>query len=269
MPRILITNDDSYVSPGLYLLKEAVEGLGEVMVFSTEYPRSVIGHTITFSKPLRIYEVDVGGTRVYVTDGTPVDVVHLARDVLGFEPNVVLSGVNVGDNLTLQHIFYSGTVAAAIEAALIGIPSIAFSACIQSFSDFEDPKLREVVKKIARSLTTAVLEKGLPRGVDVLNVNIPPMSRFANCVRITRAARLRWLSTYVERRDPRNRPYYWLAFRAVDPEPGSDTYAVDVEGCISITPLSIDLNVGKVPHRELERLVSSYVEGLEVKCLWL
>ncbi len=269
MPKILITNDDSYVSPGLYLLKDAVEGLGEVMVFSTEYPRSVIGHTITFSRPLRIYEVEVKNTKVFVTDGTPVDVVHLARDVLGFEPDVVLSGVNVGDNLTLQHIFYSGTVAAAIEAALIRIPSIAFSACIQSFSDFEDPKLMEVVKKIARSLTRAVLENGLPRGIDLLNVNIPPMNRFSNCVRITRAARLRWLSTYIERRDPRNRPYYWLAFRAVEPEPGSDTYAVDIEGCISITPLSIDLNVGKVPHRELEEIASRYIDGFEVKRLWL
>jgi len=267
--RILITNDDSYVSPGLYLLKEAVEGLGEVMVFSTEYPRSVIGHTITFSRPLRIYEVEVQGSKVFVTDGTPVDVVHLARDVLGFEPSIVLSGVNVGDNLTLQHIFYSGTVAAAIEAALIGIPSIAFSACIQSFSDFDDERLRKVVRSVARSLTLAVLENGLPPGVDVLNVNIPPMDRFSNCIRITRAARLRWLSTYIERKDPRNRPYYWLAFKAVEPEPGSDTYAVDVEGCISITPLSIDLNVGKVPHRELETLVSRYVEGFEVKRLWL
>jgi len=268
MPNILITNDDSYVSPGLYILKEAVEGLGNVLIFSTEYPRSVVGHTITFSRPLRLYEVEVGGERVYVTDGTPVDVVHLARDVLNFHPDVVLSGVNVGDNLTLQHIFYSGTVAAAIEAALMGIPSIAFSACVQSFKDFENPTLRSVIKKIARSLAEAVLREGLPRGVDVLNVNIPPVNRFSNCVRITKAARLRWVSTYIERRDPRDRPYYWLAFRGVEPAPGTDTYAVEVEGCISVTPLSIDLNVGKVPHRDLEALVANYVEGFELRTLW-
>ncbi len=269
MPNILITNDDSYVSPGLYILKEAVEDLGNTLVFSTEYPRSVVGHTITFSRPLRLYEVEVGGHRVYVTDGTPVDVVHLAKDVLGFDPDIVLSGVNVGDNLTLQHIFYSGTVAAAIEAALMGIPSIAFSACIQSFKDFEDPKLQQVVRTVARSLTEAVLREGLPRGVDVLNVNLPPMNRFSNCVRVTRAARLRWISTYIERRDPRNRPYYWLAFRGIEPAPGTDTYAVEVEGCVSVTPLSIDLNVGKVPHRDLEALVARYLSGMEVRRLWL
>jgi len=253
MPRILVTNDDSYVSPGLYLLSEALEPLGEVLIFSTEYPRSVIGHTITIFKPLRIYETRVSDKRVYVTDGTPVDVIHLAIDVLGYRPDLVVSGINVGENLTLQHIFYSGTVAAAIEASLVGIPSIAVSAYVSSFQEFNDPRLREIVLKTVTPIAEAVLRKGLPKNVDLLNVNIPRVDCFRNCVKVTRAARLRWRATYVRGRDPRNRPYYWLSSIPVDPEPGTDVYAVEVEGCVSITPISVDLNPCNVDPEEVAK----------------
>jgi len=157
--RILITNDDGYTSPGLYILYDAVKDLAEALIFSTEYPRSVIGHAITISRPLRIYRTEVYGYQVVLTDGTPVDVIHLAIEVLGYKPDLVLSGVNVGDNLTLQHIFYSGTVAAAIEASLLGIPAIAFSAQITSFKEFEDPQLRDVILKTVRRLVERVLER--------------------------------------------------------------------------------------------------------------
>jgi len=241
--RILVTNDDSYVSPGLYLLYEAVKDLGEVLVFSTEYPRSALGHTITFSKPLRIYEARVKGFTVYVTDGTPVDVVHMAVEVLGFKPDMVLSGINVGDNLTLQHIFYSGTVAAAIEAALIGIPAIAFSAQVSTFEELEQPRFREMAIPVVSRLVRAVLERGWIDGVDVLNVNFPPPEKYRGCIRVARAGRLRWRAGYEKRYDPRQKPYYWLYGKPVELEEGTDAYAVEVEGCISVTPLTIDLNV--------------------------
>ncbi len=262
LKRILITNDDSYVSPGLYILYDAVKDLGEVLIFSTEYPRSVIGHTITISRPLRVYETEVHGYRVVLTDGTPIDVIHLAIEVLGYVPDLVLSGVNVGDNLTLQHIFYSGTVAAAIEASLLGIPAIAFSAQINSFNEFDDPKLREVITGFARKLVTGVLEKGWIPGIDVINVNFPNIKNYRNCVRITKAAKLRWRAAYDRRVDPRMRPYYWLYTKPIEAGPGTDVYAVDVEGCISVTPLSIDLNLCSAEtfentKKELEKILLS------------
>ena len=260
MLRILITNDDGYTSPGLYILHDAVKDLAEVLIFSTEYPRSVIGHAITISRPLRVYETEVYGYRVVLTDGTPVDVIHLAIEVLGYKPDLVLSGVNVGDNLTLQHIFYSGTVAAAIEASLLGIPAIAFSAQITSFREFEDPQFRDVILKTVRRLVKGVLERGWFRGVDILNVNFPNIRKYRGCIKVTIAAKLRWRATYDRRVDPRMVPYYWLYTNLIEPEPGTDAYAVDVEGCISITPLSINLNlcskdVFENVRKELEEVV--------------
>jgi len=253
--RILITNDDGYTSPGLYALYEAVKDLGEVMVFSTELPRSAVAHTISFNRPLRVYHTKFRGYEIYVTDGTPVDVVHLAVSLLGFKPTLVLSGVNVGENLSLQHVFYSGTLAAAIEAALLGIPAIAFSADVKTFQDLEHPELRRVVARVARTLAEHVDKHGFPPGVDVLSVNIPSPDRFRGCAKIAWASRTRWVSVYEERLDTRGRPYYWLEPKPVDPKPGSDVYTVVVEGCVAVTPLSIDMNVHSCRCDELRRSV--------------
>jgi 5'-nucleotidase len=253
--RFLVTNDDSYASPGLYLLYRAALDLGEVLVFSTESPRSVIGHTITLSRPLRVYRMRVRGIEIYLTDGTPVDVVHLAMNVLRYKPDIVLSGVNVGENLSLQHIFYSGTVAAAIESAVMGVPAIAFSADVESFEEMETAEMEGIAMKYLRKIIDVVSKYGLPEGVDLLNVNIPNPRRFRGCVEVTRASRVRWLSSYEGRRDPSGRPYYWLSMSRVAAEPGTDVYAAEVMGCISVTPLSIDLNTGARGVEKLKRVV--------------
>jgi 5'-nucleotidase len=253
--RFLVTNDDSYASPGLYLLYRAALDLGEVLVFSTESPRSVIGHTITLSRPLRVYRMRVRGIEIYLTDGTPVDVVHLAMNVLRYKPDIVLSGVNVGENLSLQHIFYSGTVAAAIESAVMGVPAIAFSADVESFEEMETAEMEDIAMKYLRKIIDVVSKYGLPEGVDLLNVNIPNPRRFRGCVEVTRASRVRWLSSYEGRRDPSGRPYYWLSMSRVAAEPGTDVYAAEVMGCISVTPLSIDLNTGARGVEKLKRVV--------------
>ena len=247
MPRILITNDDSYLSRGLYLLYDAVRDLGEARVYSTEWPRSAVGHSVSFNKPLRLTETTHLGYSVYVTDGSPVDALHLAIAAHGFEPDLVLSGVNVGENLTIQHIVYSGTLAVAIEAALMGIPAVAFSADVHLFEEFKNQRLAEAVKTVARALAEDILAQGLPRGADLLSVNFPSPESLRGCVRITNAARRRWRPAFEQRFDTRGRPYYWLTPRPLSPEPGSDSYAVLVEGCVSITPLSIDLNPGLAP----------------------
>ncbi len=256
--RILVSNDDCYLSPGLYLLADAVDSLGDVLISSTEFPRSATGREITFSRPLRYVEKQYGGRTVHVTDGTPIDALHLAVEVLGFRPDVVLSGVNVGDNLSLQHIFYSGTLAVTIEAALMGIPSIAFSAGIDSFRGFENPVLRDVIVKVASHLTKKVLDKGLPEGVDLLSVNIPPHPN--GCVEVTRAARIRWRAAYRRGIDPRGRTYYWLYGLRSGVEEGTDVASYE-RGCITITPLNINLNVSE----ELLSRVKGFVTDLRIK----
>lgn len=247
--RILVSNDDGYLSPGLYLLAESVMEFGEVLISSTEFPRSASGREITFSRPLRYVKKEYGGHVVHITDGTPIDALHLAIEVLGFKPDLVISGVNVGDNLSLQHIFYSGTLAVAIEAALMGIPSIAFSADVDSFKGFEHEPFRRLVRVLARSLVDYVHREGLPEGVDLLSVNIPV--NFRGCVKIAKASRLRWQAAYEKGIDPRGRNYYWLY--GVRGEAGPDTdVKLFEQGCVTITPLNINLNV---PHEKVRDLL--------------
>jgi len=240
--KILIINDDSYLSPGLYILYDAVKDLGEVIITSTMLPRSAIGHAISFNKPLRLHKIKFESYDVYVTDGTPIDALHLAISVLNFKPTVVLSGVNVGENLSLQHTYYSGTLAIAIEAALLGIPSIAFSADVLLFEDFKDKSLRNIIMILARELTKYVLNNGLPDNVDLLSVNIPSPSKFNKCVKLTKLAKLRWRAEFEMRYDTRGRPYYWLQTKPIEPAKGTDVYATLIEGCVSVTPLSININ---------------------------
>ncbi|MCX8185061.1 MAG: 5'/3'-nucleotidase SurE [Sulfolobales archaeon] len=257
MARLLVTNDDSYASPGLHLLYRVASSIGRAVVFSTESPRSVIGHTITFSRPLRVYSMKIGDTHIYLTDGTPVDVIHLALNVLRYRPDLVLSGINIGENLTLQHIFYSGTVAAAIESAVAGIPAIAFSADVESFDEVSTPEMEKIAMNHLKALVEKVVARGFPRGVDLLSVNIPNPKNFRNCVRVVRASRVRWHSSYDGRRDPAGRPYYWLYMKKLESEPDTDVYAVEVEGCISVTPLTIDLNTDKLSIEEFKKTLTT------------
>ncbi len=256
--KVLVSNDDGYLSPGLYLLADAAEEFGEVFVSSTEYPRSASGREITFSRPLRYVSKVYEGRVIHVTDGTPVDAIHLAIEVSGFNPDLTLSGVNVGDNLSLQHIFYSGTLAVAIESALMGIPSIAFSADVKGFDDFRMPELKGFIKGVIRGVVGYVIKYGLPEGVDLLSVNIP--THGVGCVRIAKAARIRWRAAYEEGRDPRGRIYFWLYGVKGDVEVGSDVKAFE-EGCVTITPLNIDLNASKALSK-LRGLETSVEEAL-------
>lgn len=262
MPRILVTNDDGYLSKGLYILYEAVKDLGETRIYSTEMPRSIISHTITINKPLRITRKVHEGYTVYLTDGTPIDALYLAIHLHNYKPDLVVSGVNVGENLTLQHIFYSGTIAVAIEAALNGIPALAFSADIQWFEDFENPKLKKTITIVARQLATHVLKEGLPEGVDLLNINIPNPDRLKPCIKLAKAARKRWTPEYIEYYDTRGRPCYWLKMKPLPPEPRTDVYHHN-QGCITITPLNINLNTQTKPERKLEKLAGKIEKQLK------
>lgn len=249
--KILVSNDDGYLSPGLYLLAGSVEDLGEVVIASTEFPRSATGREITFNRPLRLSKKKWLNWHVYVSDGTPIDSLHLVIEILKFKPDLVLSGINVGDNLSLQHIFYSGTVAIAIEAALMGIPAIAFSSDVESFEDFEQESFKRVSTAIARRVVEYVARRGLPSGVDVLSINIPV--KFRNCIHVARATKIRWEASYKKSIDPRGREYYWLAGIRSVAEPESDVSLFE-EGCATITPLKINLNVDQEALEKLGEL---------------
>jgi len=261
--RIIVTNDDGYLSPGLYMLYEAVKGLGEAFIISTQFPRSATGREITFSRPLRLFRTRYMGCNVYVTDGTPIDALHLAMEVLGIAPDLVLSGVNVGENLSLQHIFYSGTIAVAIESALMGVPAVAFSVDVVEFSEFNSELLRGVTRVVVKSLIEFVKARGFPRGVDVLSVNIPKPPRFKGCVEVVKAARVRWKASYREGRDPRGRRYYWLYGIPARAEEDTDVAAFESRGCITITPLNIDLNLGTRSISELEAALGGVLSGIK------
>lgn len=240
---IIVTNDDGVYSPGLRLLYESVRFLGKIIVLAPETPKSSSGLGITLHKPLRITRMRLWGVEVHAINGTPSDIIHVAVNEYAPNPRLVVSGVNVGDNTSLQVILSSGTVGAALQASLLGIPSIAFSAAVEGPERLEeDEPYKEAITTVARAVSRTVLKQGLPPGVDLLNVNFPPKLSRDTRVRIAPPARLRYME-YVERRiDPRGVPYYWLYGKPYEAEKDTDVYVVHVENSICITPLSLNMS---------------------------
>lgn len=234
-PHILISNDDGVDSPGIRALAEAVQDYGTVWVFAPDRERSAQSHTLTMHKPLR---AELRGERVYAVSGTPADCVYLGLHggIIPKEPALVLSGINRGSNLG-NDVFYSGTVAAAMEGCLQGVPAIAFSLHMQ----FTDAAL-ETARSVVQRLVPVVLREGLaPRML--LNVNIPSVGLAE--LKGIKAAVLgvrRYEEMVDERFDPRGRAYYWIGgahehFAAIE---GSDGPAVE-EGWATVTPVHADL----------------------------
>jgi 5'-nucleotidase len=243
VPRILVTNDDGVESPGLHALARALAELGEVTVCAPEAEQSAVGHSITTRVPLRLKRVALEGIdRTYCVNGTPADSVKLAigRLLTDGPPDLVVSGINLGPN-TATNVIYSGTVSAATEACIMGVPSFAIS-----LATFVDP-LWSTAAAVAERVAGAVLERGLPPRV-LLNVNVPnrPPDRVRG-VRLTRQGDSSFVDALEERRDPRGEPYYWLAgeYRMTDSDPTTDALALQ-EGWVSVTPLSLDLTAHHV-----------------------
>jgi len=211
--------------------------LGEVTVVAPDAERSAVGHAITTLTPLRVKEVELeGGLRGHSVNGTPADSVKLAVGALLKDPpDLVVSGINLGPN-TATNIIYSGTVSAATEARILGIPSIAISV-----GAFQNP-LWETAAIFARRIATEVLARGLPRKV-LLNVNVPnlPPGEIRG-VRITRQGESAYEERFDARTDPRSVPYYWAAgrYRMSDVEEDTDALALE-QGYVSVTPVSFDL----------------------------
>lgn len=229
---ILVTNDDGIHSPGILALAEGLGDLGEVVVVAPDRERSAAGHSLTLHTPLRAEEIRPG---FFAVDGTPTDCVNLAiHRLLTRRPALVVAGVNKGGNLG-EDITYSGTVSAAMEAAMLGVPAIAVSLAGDSFL----PSLFEQPASFACSLALKVLQDGLPPDT-FLNVNVP--SGTLRGVRLTRQGKRVYGDMVVEKFDPRGRKYYWigggeLGFRNIE---GTDFHAVE-NGFVSVTPLHYDL----------------------------
>jgi 5'-nucleotidase len=228
-PLILITNDDGIISPHLGALADALEDLAEVLVVAPERQRSAASHAITLHKPLRLHEI---APRRFALSGTPVDCVYVGILKLASRaPALVLSGINDGYNLG-SDVFYSGTVAGAIEGALRGTVGIAVSMAPRA------PR-PEAVVKFVRALVGKALAEPLAPG-NVLNVNAPGAGETE--VVWTVLGKRRYEDDVAERKDPRGRPYYWIGggVSGHDEIGGSDCEAV-ARGALSVTPLNLDL----------------------------
>ena len=230
---ILVTNDDGVSSAGLRALADAMRKLGTVCIVAPEREQGAVGHSITLHKPLRLSRI---AKDVYAVNGTPSDCVVLAvTQLFRKPPDLVVSGINRGVNLG-DDVTYSGTVSAALEGTLLGVPSLAISQ--EGTRNFQFKTAAYYARQIART----VLERGLPEET-FLNVNIPDRLRASiPGVRLTSLSRRRFENPVVEKVDPRGRRYYWIAGTRISWErhPPSDHEALR-QGMVSITPLHIDV----------------------------
>ncbi|MEL7159865.1 MAG: 5'/3'-nucleotidase SurE [Bacteroidota bacterium] len=240
MPLILVTNDDGITARGIRELVTIARDFGDVLVVAPDSPQSAQGHAITIETPVFVRPSNAFGDEVeaYECSGTPVDCVKLAKSVLleGREPDLCLSGINHGSNAAIN-IIYSGTLSAAMEASLEGIPSIGFS-----FLDYRADADFSSCRPYVRKLVDYVLTNGMEKG-SLFNVNIPnlPAGEIRG-LRVCRQAEARWVEEYREGRDPRDRPYYWLTGRFVNEDKREDTDAAALQaGYVSLVPSHHDL----------------------------
>jgi len=236
---ILVTNDDGITAPGIHALIEAVRPLGKVVVVAPDSPQSGKGHAITIGVPLRLNQVDqFAGIEAWQCSGTPVDCVKLARDkILHRKPDICVSGINHGANHSIN-IIYSGTMSAAMEAAIEGIPSIGFSYLDYSFAaDFT------LSKQVAYDVTKKLLESEVSPNT-LFNVNIPVIAdtREFKGIKICRQANAKYVEAFDERRDPHGKKYYWLTgeFKNMDPGEDTDVWALE-NNYASLVPVQFDL----------------------------
>jgi 5'-nucleotidase len=230
---ILVTNDDGIYSPGIQILSETLRALGDIYVVAPDRERSAVSHSLTLHRPLHADEIE---ERVYSVNGTPTDCVNIGvNGILKTSPDLVVSGINKGANLG-DDITYSGTVMAAIEARMLGIPSFAISLVAS------DNFLFQEAANFGLILAKTILKGGLPKNT-LLNVNLPNLSLSEiKGVRITRQGKRIYGDVVTEMVDPRGRKHFWIGGNELSWEKGEDTdFEAIHKGCISITPLHIDM----------------------------
>lgn len=230
--RILVTNDDGIASPGITALAKALAAIGEVWIVAPDRERTAVAHAVTLHKPLRLHELS---PRMYAVNGTPVDCVNLALlKVMPKPPAIVVSGINKGVNLG-DDVMYSGTVSAAMEGTILGIPSVAVS------QEGADTFRFGVGATYAVRVVRLVLAHGLPEET-LVNVNIPNRpQRGISGVRVTCLSRRRFQNPIIEKLDPHGRKYYWIAGKRTSWSRSKDAdHEAIEEGFVSITPIRLD-----------------------------
>lgn len=251
MRRILVTNDDGVSSPGLWALNDSLQAIGETVVISPDSPRSATGMSLTFHKPLRLKKVHNRKRHAYAVSGNTADCVFLGIiEVFKHElPSLVVSGINLGDNLTSQLVFASSTVAGAIQGAVMGAPAIAFSLSLPEDREVTRDELTaklSIASSHVRRIAKWVLDNKLPSGIDCLNINFPFDISEQTCARVTTLGLRKYNDQVVKRNDPGGRPYFWQWGTIKDGREfleGTDIHAVYVRDMISITPLKLDASV--------------------------
>ena len=248
--RILLSNDDGYQAPGLAALAEALQTVAEVSVVAPDRDRSGASNSLTLEVPIRARQMDNGYYRV---DGTPTDCVHLAiTGLLNPEPDMVIAGINAGPNLG-DDVLYSGTVAAATEGRFLGLPAMAVS--MSSFV----PRHFATAVSVTLNLVRRLAEQPLPPDT-ILNVNVPDLPQAElRGFRATRLGHRHKSEPVVRATDPRGRTIYWVGPPGPEQDEGPDTdFHAIREGCVSITPLQVDLT-----HHSALPLVAGWLEGIE------
>ena len=253
--RILLTNDDGIAAPGIQALWQELAGIGEVMVVAPDIERSAASQSITVHHPIRVdkHGLEYPALCAWRVGGTPTDCVKIALEsLLTEQPDIVVSGINQGPNLGTD-VLYSGTVSAAIEGALYGIPSIAVSLTAWKECDF-GPAAR-----FAGKLAVILAKRSLPPNT-LLNVNVPAIAEERiNGVEVTKLGVIQYANTFERRQDPRGRTYYWMGGRAIDSPNGEGTDVMAVKkGYISVTPIHFDLT---------NYAIMDYVERVEAGTL--
>ena len=238
-PLILVTNDDGVTAPGIRNLVESIADLGDIVVVAPDSHQSGMGHAITISNILRMSPHDFGmdGVEAFKTTGTPVDCVKLAiYKILKRKPDVLVSGINHGSNASIN-VIYSGTMSAAVEGALEGIPSVGFSLC-----DFAEDADFRTSRNVARTVTKEVLAHGTPKGT-CLNVNIPKVApEDLKGMKVCRQGAGHWADSFEERQAPGGRTYYWMTGNFTDVDKGEDTDEWALKnGYVSVVPVQYDL----------------------------
>jgi 5'-nucleotidase len=247
-PLILVTNDDGITAPGIQALISVMTQIGNVIVVAPDKPQSAMGHAITINSTLYLNKISKEGDPVtqYSCSGTPVDCVKMAtNEILKQKPDLCVSGINHGSNASIN-VIYSGTMSAAVEAGIEGIPAIGFSLLDYNWEADFNPIL-PFVKKIA----VETLEKGLPEGV-ILNVNFPKLSqKEIKGIKICRQARAQWVEKFDKRTNPFGKDYYWLSGEFVNQDKGEDTdeWALG-QGYVSVVPVQFDLTA----HHAMQQL---------------
>jgi 5'-nucleotidase len=239
-PLILISNDDGITSLGIRTLVDIMHEIGEVIVVAPNKPQSGMGHAITIGEALRLDENDIFGSQIsaYECSGTPADCIKLARHYILHDrkPDLVVSGINHGSNSSIS-VIYSGTMSAALEAAIEGLPAIGFSLC-----DYRHDADFSHTRGIIREIALKALESGIPKGI-ALNVNIPAKSDIEiKGVRICRQTKGYWGEEFDQRLDPYGRRYFWLTGKFINEDRGEDTDEWALKNnYVSVVPCQFDM----------------------------